>query len=112
MLWGPMAIAMVSAAAGLAAGSNTAVARRRMHWRFIEAGVRIATAAAKLGCPMASLSLSVWHDVRVSTVSPVSGIIGPAFAVPQTRSGGYGFLLPPNTLCAYFCQLRRRTILL
>src|SRR5262249_36868556 len=59
MLWWPMAISMVSAAAGLAAGSNTAVARRRMHWRFIEAGVRIATAAAKLGCPMASLSFSL-----------------------------------------------------
>src|SRR5262249_10432036 len=51
-----MAISMVSAAAGLAVGSNNAVARRRMHWRFIETGVRIATAAAKLGCPMASLS--------------------------------------------------------
>src|SRR5262249_36868555 len=38
-----------------------------------------------------SLSFFVWHDVRVSTVSPVSGIIGPAFAVPQTRSGGHGY---------------------
>src|SRR6516165_12543911 len=48
---------MVSAAAGLTVGSNNAIARRGMHWRFIEACVRIATAAAKLGCPMASLSL-------------------------------------------------------
>src|SRR5262249_61012469 len=48
---------MVSAAAGLTVGSNNAIARRGMHWWFIEACVRIATAAAKLGCPMASLSL-------------------------------------------------------
>src|SRR5262249_60511604 len=47
---------MVSAEARLAVGSNNAIARRGMHWRFIEACVRIATAAAKLGCPMASLS--------------------------------------------------------
>src|SRR5262249_59920903 len=47
---------MVSAEAGLTVGSNNAIARRGMHRRFIEACVRIATAAAKLGCPMASLS--------------------------------------------------------
>ena len=29
--------------------------------------------------------------VRGSTVSPVFGIIGPAFAVPQTRSGRHGY---------------------
>src|SRR6516164_4922200 len=47
---------MVSAEAGLTVGSNNAIAKRGMHRRFIETCVRIATAAAKLGCPMASLS--------------------------------------------------------
>src|SRR5215813_6750354 len=58
MLWCPMAISMVSAAAGLAVGSNNAIARRGMHLSFIKAGIRIATTVAKLACLMASLFLA------------------------------------------------------
>src|SRR5215813_7688826 len=53
-----MAISMVSAAAGLAVGSNNAIARRGMHLSFIKAGIRIATTVAKLACLMASLFLA------------------------------------------------------
>src|SRR5262249_61242471 len=54
-----MAISMVSAAPGLAVGSNNAIARRGMHLRFIKAGIRIATTVAKLACLMASSSFSL-----------------------------------------------------
>src|SRR5262245_32934248 len=55
---------MVSAAAGLAAGSNNAIARRGMHLKFIEACIRIATTVAKLACLMASLSFSLARYTR------------------------------------------------
>src|SRR3989442_7648998 len=55
---------MVSAAAGLAVGSNNAIARRGMHLRFIEACIRIATTVAKPACLMASLSFSLARCAR------------------------------------------------
>ena len=48
MLWCPMVISMVSAAAGTAAGTNSAVPKRRMHLRVIEGCVLVTTAVAKL----------------------------------------------------------------
>src|SRR5262249_54614161 len=59
-----MAISMVSAAPGLAVGSNNAIARRGMHLRSIEACIRIATTVAKLACLMASLSFSLARCAR------------------------------------------------
>src|SRR5215831_15401096 len=73
IVWCPIAISMVSAAAGLPVGSRNTVARRRMHLRFVEACVRIATPATKLCCPMASLFLS---GTACTSVSPIAGIIG------------------------------------
>src|SRR6266550_7902873 len=64
MLWCPMAISMVSAAAGLAVGSNNAIARSGIHLRFIEACIRIAATVAKPACLMASLSFSLAPRAR------------------------------------------------
>src|SRR2546430_16235700 len=83
---------MVSAAAGLAVGSNNAIARSGMYLRFIEACIRIATTVAKLACLMASLSFSLARRARFDGL-PGFRDYWPAFAAPQTRSGGVGCFL-------------------
>src|SRR5258708_31843797 len=110
MLWCPMAISMVSAAAGLAVGSNNAIARRGMHLSFIEACIRIATTVAKLACLMASLSFSLARRARFDGL-PGFRDYWPAFAAPQTRSGGQGYLFSQNTPCAYFFHVRSKKLL-
>src|SRR5262249_60624398 len=92
---------MVSAEAGLTVGSNNAIAKRGMHRRFIEACVRIATAAAKLGCPMASLSFFLARRTGFGGL-PGFRDYWPAFVALQTMTGGLRYLLSQNPRCAYF----------
>src|SRR6516162_10930191 len=66
---------MVSAAAGLAVGSNNAIARRGMYLRFIEACIRIVTTVAKLACLMASLSFSLARRARVRRSPRFPGLL-------------------------------------
>src|SRR5262249_6440032 len=94
-----MAISMVSAAAGLAVGSNNAIARTGMHLRFIKAGIRIATTVAKLACLMASLFLAgTMCAVRRSSRFP--GLLGLRLLGRKPGVAVRGFCLP-KTLAAH-----------
>src|SRR5262249_7218137 len=95
---------MVSAEAGLTVGSNNAIAKRGMHRRFIEACVRIATAAAKLGCPMASLSFFLARRTGFGGL-PGFRDYWPAFVALQTMTGGHGYFFSTITTSACFLRL-------
>src|SRR5260370_11409703 len=96
---------MVSAAAGLAVGSNNAIARRGMHLRFIEACIRIATTVAKLACLMASLSFSLARRARVRRSPRFPGLLACVCCAANQEWRAGVFVVPKPPLRAIFSGL-------
>jgi len=77
---------MVSPAAGIAAGSNNAVARGRTYLKFSEVFVQTATIVAKRACLMAFLS-SLTRCARLDGVLP-PGLFGLCLSLGKTGDHG------------------------